>query len=116
VAEVLPKLVRGETIERAFLGIVPLSVTDEPERAAAAGWTRNYGVLVGAVVEDSAADTAGLRAGDVVVRIDGLRMDSAYHLVETLGRMLPQTTIGLGVWRSGQESTVEVTLGRRGDG
>ena len=116
VAEVLPRLVRGEKIERAFLGIVPLSVSEEPERAAAAGWTENYGVVVGSVEQHSAAQAAGLKPGDIVVRIDGIRMESRHHLVETLGRMLPQTVVKLDLWRDGSQLSVEVTLGRRKDG
>ena len=116
VAEVLPKLIRGEPIERAFLGILPVSVTEQPERARAAGWTENYGVLVREVVAGTVADEAGLQRGDIIVRIDGVRMESAYHLVETIGQMLPGAVIALDIYRDGRRMIVEATLGRRPDG
>ena len=113
VAEVLPKLIRGEPIERAFLGIRPVSVTEEPERARAAGWTEHYGVLVYEVVPGTAAESIGLQPGDVIVRIDGVRMAEAYQLIETIGRLPPGAVVDLDVWRDGRRMIVEATLGRR---
>ncbi len=113
VAEVLPKLIRGEPIERAFLGVLPVSVSDAAEQVADSGWTENYGVLVESIVGDSAAAAAGLQAGDIVTRIDGIRLENAYHLVEIVGRMAPDTVVSLELQRDRKPVQVEVKLGRR---
>jgi serine protease Do len=115
VAEVLPKLVRGEKIERGFLGILPLSVTEDPEQAAELGWTERYGVLVERVVPGTGAEAAGLQVNDIVIRLDGVRMEGRHHLVEAIGQIDPGSVVSLEIWRNAERMTVEADLGVRPD-
>ena len=55
------------------------------------------------VVNDSVADTAGLKAGDQVVRAAGLSIRTPDELVEVVGRQAPGTWLPLGIRRDGQE-------------
>jgi uncharacterized iron-regulated protein len=55
------------------------------------------------VVNDSVADTAGLKAGDHVVRAAGLSMRTPDELVEVVSRQAPGTWLPLGIRRDGQE-------------
>jgi uncharacterized iron-regulated protein len=58
------------------------------------------------VVNDSVADTAGLKAGDHVVRAAGLSIRTPDELVEVVGRQAPGTWLPLGIRRDGQEIDV----------
>jgi uncharacterized iron-regulated protein len=55
------------------------------------------------VVNDSVADTAGLKAGDHVVRAAGLSIRTPDELIEVVGRQAPGTWLPLGIRRDGQE-------------
>jgi membrane-associated protease RseP (regulator of RpoE activity) len=67
-------------------------------------------VTIIAVSAGTPAGTAGLKAGDVVVSIDGAPMTSAAHFSATLGATKPGTTVTLGVRRGRQLLTLQATL------
>ena len=69
---------------------------------------------VAAVVDDSAAQDAGLEVGDRIVAIDGQRFASFDDMSEHL-RANPGERVGLEVLRDGRTRTVDVTLGERED-
>jgi regulator of sigma E protease len=64
--------------------------------------------LIGAVVKASAAETAGLRAGDMVTRIDGRAITGFDRLQETIATSGGET-MAFEVLRSGQPLTLQVT-------
>jgi S1-C subfamily serine protease len=66
---IIAALLSDGRVRRAYLGLAGLGVPAPPWVAAATGSTR--GLRVSAVVDDSPADRAGLRAGDLVVGVDG---------------------------------------------
>jgi uncharacterized iron-regulated protein len=61
---------------------------------------------VSRVVNDSVADTAGVKAGDHVVRAAGLAIRTPDELVEVIGRQAPGTWLPLSIRRDGQEMDV----------
>jgi serine protease Do len=68
------------------------------------------GVLVKAVTPNSAADKAGLKAGDVIVKIDDSRVTSSREITSVLRSMRGKTSINVTVVRSKKEVTLPVTL------
>jgi hypothetical protein len=74
-----PPAVSGETGGRPSLGITVVPLTDEAR--ASYGLTVRRGALITNVRPGSAADTAGLPIGGVVVALDGKRIDTADDLV-----------------------------------
>ena len=96
---------RGRSAERAgsaggaFLGIAA---------DVRAGWD---GVRLGAIVPGSAAEQAGLRAGDVLVRLDGTGLQAFADLRALLDRRRPGETLRLVYLRGGVDHATSVTLG-----
>ncbi len=72
------------------------------------------GALVTEVVEDSPAERAGLRQGDIILEVNGETL-SEISLSEMLSDYDPGDEIELLIWRQGRERTVTVTLGRHPD-
>jgi serine protease Do len=69
------------------------------------------GALVAKVEPDSAAERAGLRAGDVILRFNGVALATAGDLSARVGMARPGDTARLDVWRDGKPLTIEATLG-----
>lgn len=72
---------------------------------------KDGGVLVSSVTQDSPAGKAGLRAGDVIVSIDGDRVRDYDDLTRELRDKTGEITIG--IVRDRKESTIKATLEER---
>jgi putative serine protease PepD len=104
------------TPDQAFLGVSTADVADLDEALAERfGVEVDEGAFVTDVVPGSAAAEAGLEVGDVIVSIDGDDVSEADGVREAIVEHDPGDTIELEVLRAGEEETLEVTLGRRGD-
>jgi S1-C subfamily serine protease len=71
------------------------------------------GVYVLSVVEEGPGDRAGLREGDVILRVDGVALESLQQFLEVLAKRRPGDKVTLDVVRRGQENKFKVTLGAR---
>ncbi len=106
-------LARGESPARPRLGIgiAPGGVARKLRRAV--GLPERDGLLVRVVEEASPADRAGVRAGDLVVAVDGQPVSDADQLYEALDRV-SGPSLALGIVRGVEERTVTVTFGEGG--
>jgi putative serine protease PepD len=68
------------------------------------------GAKVQSVTSGSPADKAGLRAGDVIVEVNGRSIDDATELVVEIRNHAPGEKIDVGYTRGGQDDTTTVTL------
>jgi S1-C subfamily serine protease len=59
---------------------------------------------------------AGVRAGDIVVKIDGQQLDGDHPLDTVVSQYEPGATVTLEVLRGGRTLTIPVTLGTRPSG
>lgn len=98
------KLAAGETITRAGLGISGPSGTADS----------SAGATVQGVTEGSAAATAGIRAGDRIVAVDGSPIRSFEELRGTISSYSPGDEVTVTVVRGDQRLDLPVTLGTLG--
>jgi putative serine protease PepD len=91
-------LIQDGSVEHAYLGV------SLPNDGAA---------RIQDVVNGAPADRAGLRAGDEVTAVDGDAIESGDQLREKIDAQRPGEKLTLTITRSGDERTVEVTLGER---
>jgi serine protease Do len=101
---------RGRVV-RGYLGIMVESV--DQRTAEAFGLKTREGAFVQEVLKDHAADKAGVRAGDVVVDIEGSPVVDTRDLIDTVSAMPPGTEVTLGVVRGGEYEKITVTLEER---
>jgi S1-C subfamily serine protease len=66
-----------------------------------------------AVVADSPADKAGIKEGDIIVKVNGHAIDRDNPLDATLSEFAPGDTVTIDLLRDGQTKSVQLTLGTR---
>ncbi|MEM7310720.1 MAG: M28 family peptidase [Planctomycetota bacterium] len=79
----------------------------------AVGEGEGLGILIGQVTPASAAEEAGIQAGDILVRWDGAKVADLMSWMETLAGHEPGDEVQVGVKRGGEEVTLTVKLKAR---
>ncbi|MFO1271865.1 MAG: Do family serine endopeptidase [Rubrivivax sp.] len=75
------------------------------------GLAKPDGALISNVAADSAAATAGLKAGDVVTKVNGEPVERSGQLSSLIGLSAPGDKVKLEVWRDKSSREIEVKLG-----
>ncbi|MDN3611113.1 PDZ domain-containing protein, partial [Vibrio ostreicida] len=98
-------------VKRGMLGVQGGEITSE--LAEALGYESSKGAFVSQVVPDSAADKAGLLAGDVIISINKKSIHSFSELRAKVATIGAGKKVTLGVVRDGKQENFEVTLGEQ---
>ncbi|HIY15596.1 MAG TPA: Do family serine endopeptidase [Candidatus Alistipes cottocaccae] len=112
VRKVVVDLKEFGVVQRALLGI-QFRVVDQDFLDAEGeelGIKELGGAYVASVVEGGAASEAGIRKGDVILAIDGVKITEPSTLQEQIARHRPNDTVKLSVKRDGDVKQIEVTL------
>jgi serine protease Do len=96
---VIQLLSKGGTIERGWLGV---AVDD-----------RDGGVVIASVDRNGPAARSGIRAGDVVVAVNGDRIETSRGLIRAVAVVTPGNSARVTVRRQGHEIEIPVNVGRR---
>jgi membrane-associated protease RseP (regulator of RpoE activity) len=96
--------------KRAFLGVSPVDLTADLREHYT---TRDSGILVGEVEDNSPAQKAGLQVGDIIVSIDGKDIVSSSDLRRTLRGKKDGDTARIDILRGKNRQTVVATLVER---
>jgi S1-C subfamily serine protease len=105
---VLGELVRHGRVRRAFIGIAAQQTAIPPLRRRAAGLSQERAVMIGTVEPDSAAARAGLRPGDIILRLDDDRIAGADDLVRALTGDKIGRSVTLDILRGTERLTVAI--------
>ncbi|RZA23224.1 MAG: PDZ domain-containing protein, partial [Lysobacteraceae bacterium] len=95
-------------VSRGQLGVQVGPVTADMAKGFDLPDTR--GALVNDVIGDSAAQKAGLEAGDVIRSVNGAEIVASSDLPPRIGAMAPGSRVKLGILRDGKPREVTVTL------
>ena len=109
-SKVIDQLIKFGETKRGWLGVRIQEVTKEI--AEVEKLKKPEGALVASVSENSPADKAGIKAGDIILEFDGKKVDT----MRTLPKLVAQTEVGkrveLKVWRNQKLISKKVLLGR----
>jgi serine protease Do len=108
---VIESLKKGVTPERGYLGIGIQPVG--PDMADALGIDKNKGEFITRIVKDEAADKAGLKEGDIVLKVNGRDVTPDETLSYIVANIKPGTRIPLDILREGKPMRITATVGTR---
>ncbi len=108
---VVEALRRGATPTRGYLG-VGLGPVDE-DTAAALGLAKDRGEFIGTIQPGQPAEKAGLKIGDVVVKVNGQEVTPNNTLSYVVSNLKPGTRIPIEVIRDGKRMTLNAVVGTR---
>ncbi|MEY4541318.1 MAG: Peptidase Do [Bacteroidota bacterium] len=108
VKKVAADLIKYGNVQRGYLGVNISEVNSKMVEEK--GLKVNDGVYVGAFPSGSAAQSAGLKVNDVIVKIDGVTTGSQSKLMELVGRKRPGETVVVTVNRDGEVKDFNVVL------
>jgi len=107
-------LSRGEVPHRRRLGIAIAPPRVARRLRQSVGLPEREGLLVHAVEEGGPADRAGMRQGDLIVRVAGTEVTTVDELAATLEGTDPEAAVEVFVVRGAEEITLGVDLGSPG--
>jgi serine protease Do len=111
VMPVVKALISTGQVNRGFLGVNLVPIT--PTEAQANNLAVNDGAGVASVVSGSPADQAGLKAGDVIVKLGNHDIHSVGDIQQALIENGPGTKVTVQFYRGKDKQSVDVTLGSR---
>ncbi len=108
VRQLTAQLVEHGEVRRGRLGVHIQDLT--PELAQAFGIPMTGGAVIAQIMPDSPAERAGIREGDVVVRVNGNDIDTAADLRNAVGLLRVGQVIDVVVLRRGRAITTRATI------
>ena len=103
------QLKSGGRVTRGFLGVQPGAVTKDV--AESLGLKVAAGAVIEKVIPNSAAEKAGLKEGDVILKFDGKPVEKHTDLPRIVGNTKPAQRVQVQVWRNGASRDISLTLG-----
>jgi serine protease Do len=107
------QLIKNGSVIRGYLGILIQDLT--PDLAKTFGLEDQKGILVSQVTEDSPAEDAGLKQGDVIVEFAGKPVEKSGAFRNSVSLMAPGTREQITVLRDGSQKTLDITIGKLPD-
>lgn len=110
----IDSVLQSGKIVRAYLGVRYITIS--PDNATELGVSVKSGALIAGgggqpgILPNSPAAKAGLKAGDIITKLNGQTLDASQSLSNRLAQHKPGDKIELTILRDGQEQTLSVTL------
>ncbi len=106
---VIKDLETSGKVARGWIGVQIQPVTDEI--AESLGLKSTKGALVAEAQPSGPASSAGIRSGDVILGVDGQKVDGPRELARKIASLGPDAKATLSFWHDGTEKTADVKLG-----
>jgi serine protease DegQ len=108
---VVDQLIANGSVTRGWIGIEAQAVTSEVADSFKLPTTQ--GALIANVVRGGPAERGGVRAGDVLLAVDGKPVADRQAMLNIVASLVPEKTVPLKVWRDRKEIELPVVIGKR---
>ena len=107
-SKVLEDIREHGSVRRGWLGVVIRPIDNSTAREA--GLNDVAGVLIERVNDESAADIAGLESGDIILMIDGKKINSSPDFMGKIGQHRPGDVLNVEFFRRGKMKAAQIKL------
>lgn len=98
------QLIEHGKVSRSVLGVYIQEVDED--LAKSFGLEEKGGILISQIMEDSAAEEAGMKEGDIVVEMDGVKVSKLSAFRNRVASTAPNTNVDFKVFRDGKYKTI----------
>jgi serine protease Do len=113
VKMIVPQLVAKGRVEWGWLGVSISEISEDD--LGRLKLTEAKGVLIRSVMPGEPAEQGGVKANDVIVAVDGSRLDGPRDLQRVVSSTPVGTRVRVVLLREGKQTEVDVTIGRYKD-
>ncbi len=107
--DVIASLKEKGVVQRGWIGVQIQNVTQDI--ADSLGLKSTKGALIAQPQKGAPAEAAGLKAGDIIIAVDGEKVDGPRELARKIAAMGPGKTVEVAYLRNGAEKTAKLKLG-----
>lgn len=107
---VMTSIMDDGKVSRGYLGVM---IQDLDKDLASSFSFEGDGVLIGDIVPDGPGDKGGLKAGDIVIQLNGRVMENSNQLRNSVADLDPESKVDLEVVRNGSVMNLQIELGTR---
>jgi serine protease Do len=104
------QLIKTGHVVRGRIGVAVQDI--DAALAQSFGLDRPRGALVSSVEKNGPAQRAGIKAGDVILRVDDRKIERTSTLSQYIAERKPGETSSVTVWRGGREKTIDVRIAK----
>jgi serine protease DegQ len=108
---VVDSIVKQGGVVRGYIGVEPQDLT--PEIAEAFRIPSREGAIIAGLVRGGPADKAGVKAGDVLISVEGRAVKDTPSMLNLISQLEPGRTAKLRFVREGREVDLPIVIGRR---
>lgn len=105
---VMDDFIKYGEVRRGYIGVQIEPMT--PVTAEALGLDKPQGVYISDVLSGKAADKAGIKAGDVILEVEGMEVNKPNQLQAKVGGFSPGDEISLLLWRNREKEKINIVL------
>lgn len=111
IRQIMDALIKDGSVTRGWLGVEMQEVT--PELAVSFHLDQASGALIAGVVRGGPADKAGLKPGDILLKIGSDDVHNASGMLNLIAAFKPDDEVEMHIFRKGKALTLPVKLGKR---
>ncbi|MDB5839156.1 MAG: Do family serine endopeptidase [Herminiimonas sp.] len=111
VKTVMESIINTGQVVRGWIGVEPQDIT--PELADSFGLKKNSGTIIAGVLKDGPADRAGMRPGDILLKVEDKPVSDTTEMLNLIAQLKPGNKAKMTVLRKNEEAALDVTVGTR---
>ncbi|MBN8283111.1 Do family serine endopeptidase [Zoogloea sp.] len=108
---VMEQIIQNGSVTRGWIGVEVQAIT--AELAESFGMVSSEGTLIAGVMRGSPAERAGVRPGDVLLAVEGRKVNDPQAMLEAIAALAPGRKAGFELRRGKEKLDLKVEIGRR---